>query len=172
MDPATFFMALQNSGIAQWVNTAGATYPIVESLHVIAIALVFGTILIVDLRLVGLASTSRPFTLVAHDLLKLTWIGFALAVMTGVLLFLPNASNLYVNVQFQVKMVLLLLAGINMFIFEMITARNVASWNVQLPPPTAARVAGTLSIALWLCVIVFGRLIGFASVADDPFAFI
>ena len=73
MDFSSFFYALQESALAQWVNTYGATYPVVESLHVIAIALVFGTILIVDLRLLGLASTNRPFTRVAKDLLHLTW---------------------------------------------------------------------------------------------------
>lgn len=173
MDLSVFFNDLQNSALAQWVNTAGPTYPIVESLHVIAIALVFGTIFVVDLRLLGLASTSRPFTRVAQDLLRLTWFGFGLAVVTGVLLFLPNAAGIAVNTPFQVKMVLLALAGINMFVFEFVTARQAASWDTTLPPPNAARIAGLLSIVLWLGVIVFGRLIGFtAEVAEDPFAFL
>ena len=171
MDFSTFFDSLQNSGIAQWVNTAGPAYPIIESLHVIAIALVFGTILIVDMRLLGLASTNRPFTRVAHDLLRLTWGGFVLAVITGTLLFLPNASSIYINVNFQIKMILLALAGINMLIFELVTARNVSVWDTVVPP-NAARLAGLLSIGLWISVIVFGRLIGFTSVADDPFAFL
>lgn len=168
---APFFEALQNSAIAQWVNTAGATYPIVEAIHVVAIALVFGTILIVDLRLLGVASTNRPFTRVAHDLLHLTWAGFALAVVTGTLLFLPNATSISININFQIKMVLLLLAGINMFVFELVTARNASVWD-NAAPPNSARLAGILSIGLWMGVIVFGRLIGFTSVADDPFAFI
>ena len=172
MDFSSFFYALQESALAQWVNTYGATYPIVESLHVIAIALVFGTILIVDLRLLGLASTNRPFTRVAKDLLHLTWGGFALAIVTGVLLFLPNAASIYINVNFQVKMILLVLAGINMFIFELVTARSVGIWDTTLSPPNAARIAGLLSIGFWMTIIVFGRLIGFTSVADDPFAFI
>lgn len=172
MDFATFLSDLESSGLAQWVNTNGATYPIVESFHVIAIALVFGTILIVDLRMLGLASTNRPFTRVAHDLLHLTWGGFVLAVITGILLFLPNASSIYINVNFQIKMVLLLLAGINMFVFELVTARNSSVWDTSVPPPNAVRIAGLLSVCLWLGVIVFGRLIGFTSVADDPFAFL
>lgn len=171
MDFATFFSDLQYSAIGQWVNTAGAVYPVVESIHVIAIALVFGTILVVDLRLLGLASMGRPFTRVAHDLLKLTWIGFALAAATGVLLFLPNASNLYMNQQLQIKMVLLILAGINMLFFEFVTVRDVAHWDHK-PPPASAKVAGLLSIGLWMAVIVFGRLIGFTSIADDPFAYL
>lgn len=170
MDLTSFLDGLQNSGLAQWVNTSGATYPIIESLHVIAVALVFGTILVVDLRLLGVASGNRPFTRVAHDLLRFTWGGFVLAVATGSLLFLPNASSIAVNVNFQVKMILLLLAGLNMFIFEFVSARNVAVWDTTSPPPNSARIAGLLSIGLWASVIVFGRLIGFTPVADDPFA--
>jgi hypothetical protein len=170
MDLTSLLSAVQYSPLAQWVNTAGATYPIVESLHVIAVALVFGTILVVDLRLLGVASTNRPFTRVARDLLRLTWGGFALAVVTGTLLFLPNAGSIALNANFQLKMALLLLAGLNMFVFEFISARNVAVWDTASPPPNSARLAGLLSIGLWASVIVFGRLIGFTPLADDPFA--
>lgn len=171
MDLHVFFTGVQNSPVAVFVNTAGATYPIVESLHVIAVALVFGSIFIVDLRLLGLASMARPFTSIGRDLLKLTWLGFALAVVTGVLLFLPNASNLYTNVPFQMKMALIIGAGINMLVCELITVRHVALWD-SIAPPMQARVAGLLSILFWGGVVVAGRLIGFTSVADDPFAFI
>lgn len=170
MNLQDLFTNLQYSPVGEWVNSAGPTFPIIESLHVLAISLVFGTILIVDLRLLGLASTNRQFTAVAHDLLRLTWCGFVLAVITGTLLFLPNASTLWLNFEFQTKMVLLTLAGINMMIFELVTARSVGSWNIDARPPIAARAAGLLSIGLWISVIVFGRLIGFASSVEDPFA--
>lgn len=171
MDFTELLNSLQYSALAEWVNTSGATYPIVESLHVIAVAMVFGTILIVDLRLLGVASSNRPFTRVAHDLLHLTWIGFALAVTTGALLFLPNATSIAINVAFQIKMALLLLAGINMFVFEFVTARNVTSWDTTMPPPNSARLAGLLSILLWAAIVIAGRMIGFTPVAGaDPFA--
>ena len=171
MDLATFFNDLQNSPVGVWVSTAGAAYPISECFHVIALSLVFGTILIVDLRLLGFASMSRPFTRVAHDLLRVTWAGFALALVTGVLLFLPNAGSLYSNPPFQIKMILLLLAGFNMFVFELVTARNVGTWDLTSPPPASARIAGLLSISLWTAILVCGRLIGFtAQVSEDPFA--
>jgi uncharacterized membrane-anchored protein len=101
----------------------------------------------------------------------LAWVGFALAVVTGVLLFLPNASNLYMNLPFQIKMVLLICAGLNMLVFETMTVRHVALWD-SLRPPMQAKIAGLLSILLWIGVVVAGRLIGFTSLADDPFAFI
>lgn len=170
MDINQILNDLQNSGVAAWVNGSGATYPIVESLHVLAVALVFGTILIVDLRLLGLASTNRPYTKVAQDLLHLTWVGFALAVVTGLLLFLPTATAIFANVNFQVKMLLIVLAGANMLILEFISARDVKIWDTSAPPPGKARIAGLLSLCFWAAIIVFGRLIGFTTVVDDPFA--
>jgi hypothetical protein len=170
MDLYSFFLNIQNSGIAQWVNTFGATYPVVESLHVLAVALVFGSIMVVDLRLLGVASVNRPFTRVGMDLLKLTWLGFALAVVTGILLFLPNASSIYQNPNFQIKMLLILLAGVNMAIMEGVVGRDIATWDTAVKPPTAARICGFLSLTFWAGVIIFGRLIGFTTVTDDPFA--
>jgi hypothetical protein len=170
MDLYTFFQDIQNSAPAQFVNTFGATYPVVESIHVLAVALVFGSIFVVDLRLLGLASTNRPFTRVGVDLLRLTWLGFALAVITGVMLFAPNAASIYQNSNFWIKMGLILLAGVNMAILELVTARNVSAWDHEAKPPTAARVAGLLSILFWAAVVVFGRLIGFTTVTDDPFS--
>lgn len=170
MDLYSFFLNMQNSGLGQFVNTFGATYPVVESLHVIAVALVFGSIMVVDLRLLGLASVNRPFTRVGIDLLRLTWLGFGLAVITGILLFLPNASSIYQNPNFQIKMVLILLAGVNMAIMELVTAKDVRVWDNDAKPPTGARIAGLLSLLFWLGVVVFGRLIGFTTVTDDPFA--
>lgn len=171
MDLSVFFTELQNSWLGVWINTGGATYPTIEVFHVISLCLVFGTILIVDLRLIGVASMSRPFTRVAHDLLHLTWISFVVAVITGSLLFVANAGSIYSNLAFQIKMVLLVLAGLNMLVFELITARTAGAWDLASPPPNAARIAGLLSIALWIGVIISGRLIGFTiEVAEDPFA--
>ncbi len=82
------------------------------------------------------------------------------AVITGTLMFIGNAMNYYENTPFRVKMVLLVLAGLNMLIFQLVTFRGVATWDAGRPPP-AARAAGTLSIVLWCSVIGFGRWIGF-----------
>jgi hypothetical protein len=92
-------------------------FPLIESLHVFGLAMVFGTILIIDLRLLGLASTRRPFTMMASDILKWTWLAFALTATTGALMFITNAVVYYHNA-FQAKMTLLVLSGINTLIFE------------------------------------------------------
>ena len=153
-----FLEWLQGTPLA--VAVAEDWFPAVESLHVIAMAMVAGTIFIVDTRLIGLTSTRLPFTYVSHRLLPWTWGAFACAVVTGALMFISSAINYYGNTPFRVKMVLLLLAGLNMLAFQLVTFRGVAAWDSGRPPP-AARTAALFSIALWGGVIGFGRWIGF-----------
>ena len=138
--------------------------PIVEATHVLAVALVFGTIFIVDLRLLGVPHVRRSFTLIASELLRYTWAAFALAVVTGALMFAPNSITYYSNTAFRLKMLTLLAAGVNMLIFQLLTSRTVKSWDQNAPVPGAARIAGLLSILLWITVIAFGRWIGFSKV--------
>jgi hypothetical protein len=168
----TFADTLQKSGISQWMQGSLKALPIIESVHVMAIVTVFGTILLIDLRLLGLYDTNRPFTRVFRDVLHWTWIAFAVAVVTGILLFIPNAPRYVVNTAFGLKMALLVCAGFNMAIFEFTTLKKVAIWDNQIPTPTAARIAGITSLVLWTSVLVCGRVIGFTkgydfSVPDD-----
>jgi len=161
MDFYDIFVAIENSPIGTWVRNSSHGLPLINAAHIIAVAMVFGTIFVVDLRLLGLQARNRAFTRVAGDLLKWTWAGFALAVVTGLLLFAANATTFYSNTQFWFKMGALALAGINMFVFEFLTIRNVEEWDTDATPPVAARISGLLSIGLWCTVIVFGRWIGY-----------
>jgi len=161
MSVPSLVQSIQDSGIAEWMRTSVKAMPIVESIHVLAAATVFGTIFIVDLRLLGFPNTKRPFTRISDEMLRLTWGAFFTALVTGVLMFAANANTYYENTAFRCKMVALLLAGLNMMIFQLVTFRTVGSWNTDVKPPSAARVAGTLSILVWLMVIFFARWIGF-----------
>jgi hypothetical protein len=154
----TFFNWLQNTSLA--VTVGENWFPYVESAHVVFLALVAGSILVVDSRLIGFASRQLRFTYVSDQLLPWTWGAFIGAAITGGLLFAANAISYAANVPFRVKMVLLVLAGINMLYFQFVTYRGVASWDVGKPPP-AARAAGLISISLWCAIIGFGRWIGF-----------
>jgi hypothetical protein len=168
MDMTKLLGALASSSVGAWMNTTSGAFATVEALHVIAIVTVFGTILVVDLRLLGLPTTVRRFTEVAGETLGWTWAAFGLAAVTGALLFATNPIFYFGNFEFRTKMVLMLLAGINMAVFEFHTIRTVALWDKGKSPPAAAKLAGTLSLVLWVSVITFGRLIGFA--AKEPFA--
>jgi hypothetical protein len=166
VDIPSFIQALYDSGLGEWGRTSLRGLPIVEALHVLAIAVVFGTIMIVDLRLLGFPNVSRSFLRTSHELLKYTWGAFIAAVITGVVLFAANAITYYGNTALRVKLVLILLAGVNMAVFQFVTEKSAASWDKNTPMPAAARVAGFVSLVLWVAVIFFGRWIGFTKGYD------
>src|SRR5262245_34725733 len=140
--------------------------PLVEAAHVLCIAVVFGTILVVDLRLLGLFDRHRAVTRVADEMLRLTWIAFIGAVLTGALYFAANASTYWFNTAFRFKMLAIVLAGVNMAVFQFVTYRGVAAWDRDASLPRAARIAGGLSILIWTAVVVLGRVIGFTKGYD------
>ena len=155
-------LALRQSPIGVFVSQNELAFPIIESIHVIGVALVFGTISIVDLRLLGIAGTTRSLKDKMRDLLPWTWLGFALAVTTGVLMFLSNAPSYWANTPFKLKLIALALAGVNMLVFELLTARSIGNWDANPRDlPVSARVAGLLSLTFWIGVVVLGRWIGF-----------
>ena len=161
MEVPAIIQSIQDSGIAEWMRSSVKAMPIVEALHVLAAATVFGTIFVVDLRLLGLPNPKRPFTRVSDEMLWLTWSAFAVAVVAGALMFAANAITYYGNTEFRLKMVALVFAGLNMAIFQGITYRSVGRWHSNAPTPLAARIAGALSITIWVTVICLARWIGF-----------
>jgi uncharacterized membrane protein len=161
-----FLQTLQASSWAVFIHKKAWAFTTVEVIHVFAVSLVIGTIAIVDLRLLGLASTKRPFAELSRQVLPLTWAAFALAVIAGSLLFISRATDYFVDPVFWIKMSLIAVAGINMMIFEFITVRDVQKWNLSPTPPPRARLAGGISIACWVLVVVFGRLIEFSLQGD------
>jgi hypothetical protein len=150
---------LQDTRVAEAVAEADLLFPAIETIHVLALAVVVGTILRVDWRLIGLGVDRRPITLVARQMLKLTWGGFAVAVVSGGLLFVSNAVRYFDNPAFRVKLVLLLLLGLNMVVFQRFTWRAVRPADII--PRRAVRLAGATSMVLWISVVAAGRWIGF-----------
>jgi hypothetical protein len=172
MDIAAFLKSLEASGLAARIRESLFLFPLIESTHVIALALVFGTIAIIDLRLLGIASTQRSFQRMASDILKWTWAAFALAALTGALMFITNAPVYYHNFYFRAKMLLLALTGVNMLVFELTAGRTIHVWEKAKAAPSAGKAVAALSIVMWIGIIFMGRLIGFttsrASVAAPP----
>jgi hypothetical protein len=163
MDIVAFLKSLEASGLATGIRDSLWLFPLIESTHVIGLALVFGTIVIIDLRLLGIASTQRSFKRMASDILKWTWAAFALTALTGTLMFITNTLVYYHNFFFRTKMLLLVLSGINMLIFELTAGRTIHNWDKAPSAPSAGKAVAAVSLVMWIGIIIMGRLIGFTT---------
>ena len=172
MDIAAFLESLEASGLATTIRDSLLLFPLIESTHVFGLSLVFGTIAIIDLRLLAIASTQRSFKRMASEILKWTWAAFALTALTGTLMFITNAQVYYHNVFFRTKMLMLVLAGINILVFELTAGRTIHRWDKAPSVPPAGKAVAALSLAIWIGIISMGRLIGFtttrAAVVEPP----
>jgi hypothetical protein len=137
-------------------------FPIIETLHVMAFAIVFGSIIMVDLRLLGIALRDNLVSRLSQEVLPWTWTAWCLAAVFGTLMFMAKAQTYAGNLQFRLKFVCMALAALNMLIFHFGAYRRVASWDSG-EPPIGAKTAGALSLSLWVGVVFFGRWIGFTT---------
>jgi uncharacterized membrane protein len=151
---------LQEGSVGQAMRQSPLLYPVVEILHIVGFALLVGAIIGLDLRLLGGARWLSAQGLARH-LLRLAVGGFCLAAPMGALLFVTEAVALAQNTTFLAKLVLIALAGANAVLFHLGAWRGVAGWDLERPP-AAARVAGAVSMSLWLAVLACGRLIAYS----------
>ena len=157
---------VEHGTLGELVRENDLLFPFIESVHVLAVCLVVGSIAVVDLRLLGFASVDRPVGRLMRSILPITVGAFGLAVAAGSLLFISHASKYLENRFFIAKITLIALAGVNMAVFQLIGARNLDQWENDALPPLFARVAGGLSLFLWVSVVACGRWIGFTMPLD------
>jgi len=127
-----------------------------------ALCLFVGFAVVLDLRLVGIIFRGVPIAHMIDRVLPWTKAGFVVMVISGVLLFYAIPVRTYHNVFFRVKVVLLILAGLNALTFHSGVSRKAAGWDLNLSPaPRAVKLAGVFSLALWALVVFSGRLIAY-----------
>jgi hypothetical protein len=162
--PSGALGALEASGLGQAMRQWLWLYPSVEIVHIVGIGLLFGSIAVLDLRLLGVSRAISARTLARH-VLPWTAGSFLLIVPSGFLMFTAHASEFIESPVFVVKMCLILAAGANAGLFHTITFRTADVWDSEemrkLPPPPSARIAGALSLLLWIAVIACGRLLAY-----------
>jgi hypothetical protein len=133
------------------------------TVHLIGVALLFGSSAMLDLRLLGLSRRSIPVRVLAHHVLPWSAASFVLIVPSGAALFIANARDYIADPVFAIKMGLILCALVNVGLFHAITLRTADVWDSQemrnLRPPPSARLAGALSLLLWAAVIACGRIL-------------
>jgi hypothetical protein len=166
MSLAQLFASVQSWPISAAVRgeTPGTEwlFPIIETLHVMALSIVFGSIAMVDLRLLGVASRSSPVSRLSDEVLPWTWTAWCVAAVFGTLMFISKAETYAGNTQFRLKFMCMVLAAVNMLVFHFGAYRQVARWDSG-DPPRSAKVAGILSLMLWIGVVFFGRWVGFTT---------
>ncbi|SNT10131.1 hypothetical protein SAMN05421770_104168 [Granulicella rosea] len=139
------------------------SFPLIETIHTVGIGGVVGTVAILDLRLLGWIMKKEPVSRIARQVLPWTWAGFAVMFVTGLLLSIAESQTNYYNLAFRIKLLLLLLVGINPLIFHLTIYRKVNTWDVANVTPLRARLAAISSLVLWAGIIVAGRLIAYVN---------
>ena len=136
-------------------------YALIESTHVLALMLFAGSILMLDLRLIGASFNSIRVSEMSSRLLPWTIAGFAIMVVTGALLFYAIPVRTYHSIWFRIKAALFIVAAINVWWFHRRLSRNRDAWDAQPKPPLGVRLSGAVSILAWGSVIVMGRMIAY-----------
>jgi hypothetical protein len=157
----SFFEQLSETPWSVALHESEIAYSLIESLHVWSLCLFFGMTVMFDLRLLGWIMRKVPVSEVIRRLQPWTIAGFVLMVITGTLLVYAIPLRSYQNIFFRTKMLLLLLAGVNVLLFHSRVFPSVAKWDADAIPPKAARVAGALSLVLWVCIVFSGRMIAY-----------
>jgi len=149
------FARVSDSALAEWVYSSPYIWPTLESIHFVSLCVLAGSLLVIDLRLVGFFR-ARCAGMIS-SLIRLALVAFSVNLVTGVLFLFGNTYKYVGNAAFNVKMILILLAGLNALFFRVRLARIVDSEDVSF----ASASVGYLSLALWAGVIVCGRMITF-----------
>ena len=146
---------LENTWIAQTISTSIWLYPALESTHYVGLALLLGGIMLIDLRLLGVARSLPLRTMIS--LVPWVWAGFIINAATGTLMFIYGATSFGTNPSFQLKMVLMVLAGINALLFTIAAARSGDQWVSTDRTPVAVKAIATMSLVFWVGVMTAGR---------------
>jgi uncharacterized membrane protein SirB2 len=152
---------LYDSKVGSGIRESVWVFPIVEGTHLLGIALSVGMLCWFDLRLLGLVLRDEPVSKVWKQVMPVAFVGFALMFVTGVLLFWAEAFTAFHSVHFWIKMLLLVLAGVNALRFETTAHRNMAEWDLAPVPPLNARMTGAISLILWTAIIITGRTMAY-----------
>jgi Na+-transporting methylmalonyl-CoA/oxaloacetate decarboxylase beta subunit len=152
---------LEQTGVGTSIRESLWLFPVIETVHIFGIILLVGATSILDLRLMGLTFRDEPVSKLVRRFLPWAWAGFLIQVVTGLLLFSSEATKMYGNLGFDIKMLLIVVAGVNAFVFHEIAYRSVGKWDHDPVAPIGARVAGLISILLWFGIVAAGRWIAY-----------
>jgi len=152
---------LESTPLARLVQESAYGFPLVVALHILGLTLSVGTLLWVDLRMLGVCLRGQRVSEVYRGLAPWFLAGFALMVVTGSTLFVAFATSAYANAYFRIKMISLALAAANALAFHFVMENGAAKWDDAPRPRVSVRLAGLASIVLWTVVILAGRMMSY-----------
>jgi hypothetical protein len=155
-----FFRALEATWPGQLIANAAWGFPILEVVHLLGLTVVFGGMVLIDARLLGAGKAYSVRALEVYAL-RFVWAGFAVAAFSGAWLFVFEATTLVRDPAFLLKMVLLVVAGLNALFMHKVAMRDVAGWDTGATAPAAVRVSAAVSLLLWATILALGRLIAY-----------
>ena len=155
------FLFLEQTQLAMAISESSWLFPLIESAHVLALVTVVGSISMIDLRLLNWTLRERDVASLSREVLPWTWGAFALAALTGGLLFISAATKYGRLLPLKLKFLLLFMAGVNMLLFHLFPYRRATEWGGAQKTRGSARIAGGISLVLWIGIVTCGRWIGF-----------
>jgi hypothetical protein len=167
-----FAQWLESQSWSQNLHGSFYMYNWIESTHVLTLMVCLGMLCVIDLRMLGVCFKDVPASTLAGRLNLPMWIGFAVMVVTGVLLYSAIPVRTTQSIWFRIKLVLLIAAAINAWLFHRHMRASVTTWDTAIPPPRRTRLAAAVSLSLWAGVVVTGRFIAYdwydCGQADSP----
>jgi uncharacterized protein DUF6644 len=152
---------IEATSLGVWVRESIWGFPSLVAIHIIGLVFSAGIVVWLDLRLLGISMTGVPVSRVYRRLMPLAFLGFAVMIVSGSTILTGFATSAYKNPYFRVKLVALILAGLNALVYHTNVERRIASWDRLPTPPLPARMAGVISIAAWATVILAGRMMAY-----------
>ncbi len=152
----SFAASIADSSLNRWIAETYWLWPVLEIIHFIGLSVMLGALLIIDARLLGMLGTWG--TAAIKRLTPLVWFGFCINLASGTMFFIGDPMRYSINIGFQLKMLLILIAGINVAVYQLQLRPRLAGWNTDSMPPIARFVA-IVSLATWGGVLLLGRLI-------------
>ena len=155
-------------GLCEWLAGTPASialhesrymYLVVLTVHVLTLSMSVGLVVIQSLRLLGFALLHVRMSELSRRLMPFSIAGFSIMVISGSLLFYASPVDKFTNLFFRLKMGILILAGLNLWVFYKTTHGTIVDWDLASLPPKGARVTGALSLLLWALIITAGRMI-------------
>lgn len=147
---------LQHTWWAVGIKESDLVFPLIEGSHILSLSFSVGMVMILDMRLLRISFRSQPVAQIMSQLMPWSMTGFSVMFVTGFLLFAAQAVKVYGNTFFRIKMILMLLAGLNALYYQVRYYPKMAEWE-QSETPVGARIVAVLSLVLWIGVIACGR---------------